>query len=221
MTSNSGTRGIRNNNPGNIDRNATKWQGMADDQSGDPRFIIFKAPEWGIRAIARLLLTYQNQHKLRTVRKLINRWAPPVENDTDAYVEAVARKVGVDPDERIEIDDCAVMLPLVKAIITHENGRNPYSDTKILEGLRLAGVHDVKPKPLVKQNTFVAQALTGVSVAGAGIAEFAEPTKKAANQLADFTGSPLIQHAVTGMLTLAGLCVLAGIISAWLKQRVQ
>lgn len=221
MSNKSGTRGIRNHNPGNIDRNATRWQGMADDQSGDPRFIVFKAPEWGIRAIARLLLTYQNQHKLRTIRKIINRWAPPVENDTEAYVQVVAEKVGVDPDERIVIDDCAVMLPLVKAIITHENGRNPYSDAKILEGLRLAGVHDVKPKPLVQQKTFIAQALTGVSVAGAGVAEFAAPTKSAADKLADFTGSPLIQYAVTGMLTLAGLCVLAGIVSAWLKQRVQ
>ena len=57
----SGARGIRNNNPGNIDRNATKWQGMADKQD-DPRFIVFTSPQYGIRAMARVLLTYQSKY---------------------------------------------------------------------------------------------------------------------------------------------------------------
>jgi hypothetical protein len=83
-------RGIRNNNPGNIDRNTTKWQGMADDQSSDPRFVVFKTPQAGIRALAKILLTYQNHDGLKTVRGIIGRWAPAVENNTSAYVAAVA-----------------------------------------------------------------------------------------------------------------------------------
>lgn len=213
------TRGIRNNNPGNIDRNATKWQGMAVDQSTDPRFIVFKDAKWGIRAIARLLMTYQDRYKLHTVRGLINRWAPPVENDTGSYVSAVAKAVGVGPDAVIDVDSADVMLPLVKAIITHENGSNPYSDAVVMEGLHLAGVADAKPKPLAKQAPFLAQAATGVSVAGAACAQYAAPVKQAADKLADYTGAPIIAHATTVLLTVAGLMTLAGIVAAWLKQK--
>ena len=93
-------RGIRNNNPGNIDYNpSVKWQGLADPpREPEGRFCRFAAPKWGIRAIARLLITYQDQHDLNTVRGIINRWAPPIENDSDAYVNAVASSLGVDAD---------------------------------------------------------------------------------------------------------------------------
>lgn len=137
-------RGIRGNNPGNIDRTGTKWQGMSSDQSGDPRFIVFEAPEWGIRAIVRVLRTYYDKHGLRTVKGIINRWAPPVENDTEAYYATVAKKLGVDPGEQIDIDDLDTLRTLVKAIIRHENGRGPepdggwYSDDVIDEGIRRA-----------------------------------------------------------------------------------
>ena len=51
-------RGIRNHNPGNVLRTkSVTWQGQAEDQSGDPEFVVFTAPEWGLRAIARILLT--------------------------------------------------------------------------------------------------------------------------------------------------------------------
>lgn len=211
-------RGIRNNNPGNIDRNATKWQGMAAAQS-DPRFVVFISPQFGIRALARTLLTYQSQHNLKTIRQIINRWAPPVENNTDAYVRAVAEKVGVYPDEAVEVDSIATMLPLVKAIITHENGRNPYSDAVILEGIRLAGVHDAKPKPLAKQTSFVTKAAGGAALGLATIGEYATPIKQGADTLAPMSGSPWVQKAITALLTLAAVCVVASLVSSWLKQR--
>lgn len=143
-------RGVRNHNPGNIERNATKWQGMADDQSSDPRFIVFAEARYGIRALARTLLTYQSKYGLDTVREIINRWAPPIENDTGAYVNAVAKSCKVAPDQKIDLDSVDVMLPLVRAIIRHENGGNPYDDAEILEGLHLAGIADAPaPKPQV------------------------------------------------------------------------
>lgn len=214
------SRGLRNNNPGNIDRHdGTKWQGMATDQSADARFVVFKSAQYGIRAIARLMLTYQNQHKLNTVRKIINRWAPPVENNTLAYVRAVAANVGVLPDDVIDVDTVEVMLPLVKAIITHENGKNPYSDAVVLEGIKMAGVADAKPKPLRKQNTFVAQATAGAATVAAAAAQVSDPAKKAADQLAAFTGAPIISHTVEILMTIAGLAALAGIVSAYLKHR--
>lgn len=139
-------RGIRNYNPGNIERNATRWRGMAHDQSGDPRFVVFSHPAWGIRAIARTLITYQDKHGLRTVRGIIQRWAPSSENDTAAYVESVSARLGVTPDASIDVYEYATMRALVEAIVRHENGAGPlpeqawYGESLLTDGLSLAGV---------------------------------------------------------------------------------
>lgn len=131
-------RGIRNHNPGNIDRTADKWQGMAADQSSDSRFVVFVAPQWGIRAMVKVLLSYQRKHGIKTIRGIINRWAPPNENNTDAYVSQVAKACGVDPDDTIDIENKAVLRALVSSIIKHENGQQPYGTGVIELGIDLA-----------------------------------------------------------------------------------
>ena len=134
------TRGIRNHNPGNIERTSIRWQGMSADQSGDPRFVVFDSAEYGVRALARVLQNYANQGRI-TVRAIIERWAPPsvngrVENDTGAYVNAVAAALNVNPDSPINVG--SALPDLVRAIIRHENGFNPYSDDTINAGVRMA-----------------------------------------------------------------------------------
>ncbi|WP_343714039.1 structural protein [Inquilinus sp.] len=142
-------RGIRNNNPGNIDAGQA-WIGRAEraemtqEQKAEKRFAIFKAPEWGIRAIAKLLQSYQTKHKLRTVRGIVNRWAPPVENNTSAYVAAVAKAVGVGPDEPVDVTDYDTAARLVDAIIAHENAGYRYPSEVVRRGLALAGVEERK-----------------------------------------------------------------------------
>lgn len=136
-------RAVRNNNPGNIDRTATAWQGedrSAEARRREPRFAVFHAPEWGFRAIARTLRTYRERHGLVTVRGIINRWAPPNENDTGAYVAVVARAVGVKPDDVVDVTKIAHAFPLVKAIARHEAGGDYWPDDVIRRGLDLAGV---------------------------------------------------------------------------------
>ena len=131
-------RGIRNHNPGNI-RHGDKWQGLSVEQT-DSSFCVFDAPEYGIRALAKILLNYERKYGLNTVRKIINRYAPEVENDTASYVASVAGQLGVAADEVIDISDTAVMLVLVKAIIRHENGCQPYDNEVLIKGIRMAGV---------------------------------------------------------------------------------
>ncbi|HBO5664217.1 structural protein [Pseudomonas aeruginosa] len=139
-------RGIRNFNPGNI-RHAkgTRWQGMSANQN-DSAFVQFTGPQWGIRAIARTLITYQDKHALRTIRQIISRWAPPSENNTESYIRQVAARVGVAPDARIDVYDYRIMRALVEAIVRHENGPGPlpegswYGEGLINEGLHLAGI---------------------------------------------------------------------------------
>ncbi|SHM46656.1 hypothetical protein SAMN05216593_10148 [Pseudomonas asturiensis] len=142
-------RGISNNNPGNIDYNSRNdWQGQIGIEEGvaKPRFARFDSPENGIRALAKLLINYRGKdgtpgiglQGIDTVRETINRWAPAVENNTDAYVRAVSAEAGVLPNESINIRDRRILLAVVTAIIKHENGGNPYSQAVIAEGVRRA-----------------------------------------------------------------------------------
>lgn len=130
------TRGIRNNNPGNIRHGSSQWLGMSPTQT-DTEFVQFDDPVYGIRALAKLLKNYQSRYRLNTVRALISRWAPPNENDTDSYVKHVARVAGVHPDSVISVTD--YIRPITEAIIKHENnGLLPYSEDQITKALSLA-----------------------------------------------------------------------------------
>lgn len=129
-------RGIRNNNPGNIRKTPTKWVGEID--GSDDAFETFETPLVGIRALAKILLNYARRRQLNTVDEIIDRWAPPNENDTDAYVAAVALALQVEPTTVIEIEDLKILRPLVVAIIKHENGVQPYPAKLIDDACQMA-----------------------------------------------------------------------------------
>lgn len=128
-------RGIRNNNPGNIEL-GDPWQGLSGQQT-DGRFAQFNSPEYGIRAMGRVLNTYQTKHGLKTPREIIARWAPAGENNVGAYVNSVARHSGLDPDQPVNLSRDGGRL--VAAMIQHENGQQPYSEEVISRGLQMAG----------------------------------------------------------------------------------
>jgi len=120
-------RGIRNMNPGNIRKSDTDWVGLSAEQT-DPDFFQFMSPIFGIRAIVKILLHYQAAG-ICTIPQAINRWAPPSENDTSAYIAAVeAVCSSFDPRDP----------NLIKAIIQHENGQQPYDDGTIQHAISLA-----------------------------------------------------------------------------------
>lgn len=133
-------RGIRNNNPGNI-RWGSNWNGL--DESGkkkDKSFCVFIAPEWGIRALAKLILNYDRLYNVNTVKEIITRYAPSNENDTEAYIAHVCKVGGFEKDEELNVTDKEVMIYLLKGIILHENGVQPYSDEILEKGMFLAGI---------------------------------------------------------------------------------
>lgn len=131
-------RGIRNNNPGNIRHSPTQWLGQSAEQP-DAAFVRFDDARHGIRALYKILRTYQVKHRLGSIAAIINRWAPPAENDTAAYVRAVAAACGVEPTKVINIvSDQALAEKLVAAIIQHENGQQPYSAAEIRAAIELA-----------------------------------------------------------------------------------
>ena len=153
-------RGLRSKNPGNIRLNpSTKWQGeIAGD---DPDFCTFTSYAYGIRALATVLLNYQRKRGLRSVAGIINRWAPPIENDTGAYAAAVARAVKVGVHDQIDVEDYAVLRPMVEAIIRHENGRlSPVMSADIDAGLALAGIMPTATlKPVTQSKTVIGSAI--------------------------------------------------------------
>lgn len=72
------TRGLRNNNPGNIRKDGTHWKGEVEP-SRDAAFKQFESMAWGYRAMFKCLNTYSRKYGLDTIRKMISRWAPPSE----------------------------------------------------------------------------------------------------------------------------------------------
>ena len=125
-------RGIRNKNPGNI-KLGTDWDGLAAEQT-DPTFCIFDEAVMGIRALMRILLTYRFTHNKKNIDSIIRRWAPPSENDTEAYIKFVAKRMEIEPMDDMD-NSIEAYLPLVKSIIQMENGMQPYDDELIVEGM--------------------------------------------------------------------------------------
>lgn len=101
---------------------------------------MFKSPIYGIRALARTLIKYQDKHRLCTIRQIIGRWAPATENDTVAYIKAVSDETGLAPDVALDMHKYEHLKALATAIIKHENGQQPYTGAQIDKALVLAGV---------------------------------------------------------------------------------
>lgn len=115
------SRGITNCNPGNIRRSRVRYKGERHP-STDALFKQFETMEWGYRAMFILLDTYRVRHGLKTLREMIMRYAPPEENHTALYIDAVCDMTGVRPDEVLDTRSRRVMVPIVAAMSRVENG---------------------------------------------------------------------------------------------------
>ncbi|MEL0413631.1 hypothetical protein WNJ63_08540 [Klebsiella oxytoca] len=131
-----GPRGVRNNNPGNLEASSSNpWVGQT---GSDGRFAKFETPEHGIRALGRNLISYQRQG-IDTVGEIINRWAPPSDNnDTAAYIKAVCAQLGVTANQPLDASNPDTLQALCAAIIKHENGTQPYSPDQLSTGVSAA-----------------------------------------------------------------------------------
>lgn len=131
----SAARGLRNNNPGNIEAGSNSWDGQA---GSDGRFAKFVTPEHGIRALGKNLLSYQRQG-YDTVSEIVNRWAPASEgNNTEAYIAALCKKLNVTPNDQLNMSDINTLRQLCAGIIQHENGKQPYSEDQLNTGVSAA-----------------------------------------------------------------------------------
>jgi len=197
------TRGYRNRNPGNIEHlAANKWQGLAEPAS-DGRFCRFVGHEYGLRALAVLLIAYQDRHGLRSVRDIIARWAPPAENDTAAYLAAVARRMGVGPDDPLDLHRHGHLRPLVEAIVAHECAGLAYPAAVLDRALTLAGVPPAAPRTLAQVAAVTDTGRGALLVGAAGVATAlaqAAPAIQALGDLAPVVAIAVVLAAVAGVL---------------------
>ncbi|WP_439579333.1 structural protein [Elioraea sp.] len=179
------SRGYRNRNPGNIEHHEhNRWLGLADPPT-DGRFCRFTEHRYGIRALALLLMAYYDRHGCDTVAKIIERWAPTHENPTRSYAVAVAQRLGVRRDDRIDVHAPHIMHGLVAGIIRFELGGQPYSEPELWDGLELAGFRRPKPAGIAEAaTTDTGKGTIAATVAGAAaVASQAEPVIDALGRL--------------------------------------
>lgn len=115
-------RGIRNNNPLNIEAGGyTKSQDGF--QGSDGRFAKFENMDQGFAAAENLLGTYHTKHGINTVAGVINRWAPASDgNPVSAYAKSVADDLGVDASHPIDLANPVVRARVASSMAKFENG---------------------------------------------------------------------------------------------------
>ncbi len=114
------SRGLKINNPGNIRKSKSVWQGEIVPSS-DPELKQFKKIADGYRAMFVLLYTYFKKYGLNTIEKIITRWAPPIENDTAAYISKVSSSTEI-PEDKILTYNETDMKKLAAAMSAVEQG---------------------------------------------------------------------------------------------------
>ena len=211
-------RGIRLNNPTNLRHSSSKWQGAAPIQD-DPEFVRYISVEYGFRSATRTLLTYEKRGH-NTVAEIVSHWAPSTENDTEKYIADVCNWTGFDRDQILDIDDCETTLPLLRAMARKETGKI-FPDRVILDGMRMAGVHNVEPRPVIKTAAGQATTIAGI---GSGIAAAGEVARQV-REVQDIasTGTDFISWLVSCGPWIAVAFVAVGsagaFYSLWRKQK--
>ena len=129
-------RGYRNNNPLNVRKNAANaWKGKVVPGT-DPAFEQFITMAYGYRCALYLLRKYIGQGN-NTIRKIINKWAPPSENNTDGYISHVAGRSGISADTVLSPTDQDKLCRIAYAMAWVENGYAPASMSDIYQGWAL------------------------------------------------------------------------------------
>lgn len=145
-------RGIRNNNPGNL--NYVGQEGATKEGGPNGRFAVFRSAEDGLRALADQLRRYGSRG-INSVRAIISKFAPASENNTQAYIGSVSKGLGIGADAALDLNDPRVLQGLMGAIIKVENGKNPYSAEQIAaaSGARAGGAPGSAPVTISQSTT--------------------------------------------------------------------
>lgn len=129
------TRAERNFNPGNL--NYAGQAGASLEAGSNARFAKFNSEEEGIAALVRQLRLY-HQRGIDTIGEIVKKYAPPSENDTQAYVANMARWTGLSADEKLNFNDTETVRRMVEGISRKEGRYTPLTEGQIMSGINLA-----------------------------------------------------------------------------------
>jgi hypothetical protein len=97
-----GVRNWRNNNPGNIMYGS--FAKSAGAIGTDGRYAIFPTLELGAQAKKKLV--FGPKYISLSIRDAISKYAPPSENNTDAYIKSIVKATGANDQTRLQdLDD--------------------------------------------------------------------------------------------------------------------
>ncbi|EPS9417069.1 lytic transglycosylase domain-containing protein [Escherichia coli] len=114
------SRGIRNNNPGNL--NFAGQKGAPLESGPNARFASFPTMLEGIAALDRQVMLYLKRGK-NTIDQIIDIYAPSSDgNNTSSYKSYLSQYTGLGVKEKIDGSNFEIMRKLIQGIINHENG---------------------------------------------------------------------------------------------------
>ncbi|AEJ56399.1 lytic transglycosylase domain-containing protein [Escherichia coli] len=114
------SRGIRNNNPGNL--NFAGQKGATLESGPNARFASFPTMLEGIAALDRQVMLYLKRGK-NTIDQIIDIYAPSSDgNNTSSYKSYLSQYTGLGVKEKIDGSNFELMRKLIQGIINHENG---------------------------------------------------------------------------------------------------
>lgn len=131
----SAPRGIRNNNPGNLNYVGQSGATMEGGEGG--RFAVFESMQHGVAALYKQLQLYFKRG-INTLSSIVKTYAPASDNNNvDAYISALTKATGKGANEVLDSGDTATIARLMKGIVDHENGKGYISSSDIMGGIQL------------------------------------------------------------------------------------
>jgi len=148
--------GVRNNNWLNIRYNpANDWVGQTGADANN--YAKFDDPVSGLRAADIVLKNYGAKHGVDNLNDAIFRFAPPEDNNpTPVYAKFVADKMGINPDDKIDLADPDTREKMIAAMVQFEtpDATSMYSPTLMAQarGVSDSGVTNTTASAPVKQD---------------------------------------------------------------------